>query len=222
MHHCATYSKQLWEPMRQMGDSIPGATVYDPMAGIGTVADVFPDFVPRGCEIEPEYAVRPWIEPINCLQHSDAYLFICTSPPYGNRMADQYLGTPEEKELRSKTGKRPRRQGYAIDLNRKVSPGSSAGLQWGPKYRSTMTEIWQHIVNVNLRSRDGYLLVNVGSSFKNRTYQPVAEWTLQTLMGMDVGLVDYRFVETPGNRDGQNRELRVGGEHLYLFRKGVW
>lgn len=219
--HCATYSKELWPAMQRMVKAnVRSDHVYDPMAGIGTVADIFPDLRPFGCELEPEYAAEAdWIRSGNCLDDRDTFGFVCTSPPYGNRMADQYLGTAAERALRAETGKKPRRNGYAMDLNRRLTDGSAAALQWGPKYRLAMTEIWEHLSRFNV-DVTGHLLVNVASHFRGGVYAEVSEWTLKTILRQEgMVLIDYDFVPTPGNRDGANRELRVGGEHLFLFEK---
>jgi hypothetical protein len=209
------------EEMPRLRDGYPN-TVYDPMAGVGgleAILEPFHDLTPWGSEIEAEYAAeKAWIVHEDCRNHVDDYCLVVTSPPYGNRMADQYLGTPVEQELRATTGKKPRRNSYAIDLNRRVSEGSSAGLQWGPKYRDLMTDIWAHVAEKNV-SPGGHLIVNVASHFRDKEYRPVAEWTLSTLLDLGLVLIEARFVETPGNRDGQNRESRVGGELVYLFRK---
>lgn len=226
--HCAKFSKALIPTIREMILGIPymhgraNYEVYDPMAGVGGLEEILEpfDFLhPVGSEIEPEYAAeKSWIWPEDCRENPDRHLLIITSPPYGNRMADQYLGTPVEQALRAETGKKPRRNSYAIDLNRKVSDGSSAGLQWGPKYRDLMTEIWWHVVK-NQLDEGGHLIVNVASHFRDKEYKPVAEWTLAELLDLGLVLIEARFVPTPGLRDGQNSESRVGGEMVYLFRK---
>jgi len=231
--HCAKFSKELYEPIRQMilrthagqecVNGLAECGVYDPMAGVGTLEEILAPMagwlVPVGSEIEIEYATeRPWIQWEDCRDHLDRYQLIVTSPPYGNRMADQYLGTPAEQALRAETGKKPRRNSYAIDLNRRVSEGSSAGLQWGPKYRELMESIWGHVAQHQLLP-GGHLIVNVASHFRDKEYRPVAEWTLSTLLDLGLVLIEARFAETPGNRDGQNRESRVGGELVYLFQR---
>lgn len=237
--HCAKFSKALFEPIREVIAALPEMhdgypqTVYDPMAGVGTLEEIlepWPDLVPVGSEIEPEYAAaKPWIVARDCLACFEQFSLIITSPPYDNRMHDQYLGTPGERAARALTGKKPRRNGYAIDLGRRVTEGSAAGVR-GDDYRKLMSRIWGHVVDNNM---DGYLIVNVGSNFVTKrirtegkqgtdtatVYNPVAEWTLETLTGLGLVCVSACFVETPGLRDGQNRSARVGGEMVYLFKK---
>jgi hypothetical protein len=224
--HCAKFSKELYEPIRQMISSIwstlDDRLVYDPMAGVGTleaILETFRPLVPVGSEIEEEYAAeKPWIIHEDCRDHLDRYQLIVTSPPYGNRMADQYLGTPAEQKLRAETGRKPRRNSYAIDLNRRVSKGSSAGFQWGPKYRELMETIWAHVAQHQLLP-GGHLIVNVASHFRDKVYQPVAEWTLEALLNLGLELTAAHLVATPGLRDGQNSEARVGHEMVYLFQR---
>lgn len=223
--HCAKFSKELWTPMRAMAarnmslDDI--GHVYDPMAGVGTLEEIFITLDCFGSELEPEYAaMRPWIKAQDCMAERTQFGFICTSPPYGNRFADQYLGTPEERRLYEEEGIRPRRHSYAQDLQRKLTDGSAAAAQWGPKYRFAMAHIWEHVVRWNV-APEGWLMVNVASHYRANEYQPVAPWTLGCILEQPtpMRLVDWEFVETPGLRDGQNNEARVGGEHLFLFRK---
>lgn len=243
-HHCAKFSEALWEPIREMISTIvfavetesDGAYVYDPMAGVGTLEEILEPYgcglLPVGSEIEDLYAAaKPWIRHEDCKDHVGRYQLIVTSPPYDNRMQDQYLGTPAEQAQRALTGKKPRRNGYAIDLGRRVTEGSAAGVR-GDDYRKMMFEIYESVVGRNLLP-GGHFIVNVASSFVTKqtkkkgkagrdttvTYNPVAEWTLCTLLGLGLTLVDARFVETPGYRDGQNRGARVGGEMVYLFRR---
>lgn len=224
VRHPAPFSDALLEPMIQMLKSwrrLGHDPIYDPMAGSGERLGFIATALGVGfcgCEIEPEFIARPEISAQDCTLYEGRHRIILTSPAYGNRMADQYLGTPAEKATRAATGKRPRRRGYAVSLGRKVSAGSGAGLRWGDGYRSLHGRIMQWVVWTNLDD-GGVFLLNVGSHYRGRLYQPVGEWYLELMLGLSLHLVDYRFVETPGFRDGDNRELRVGGEHLYLFQK---
>ena len=86
------------------------------------------------------------------------------------------------------------------------------------KYRDTMGHIWWHVVEQQLLP-GGHLIVNVASHFREKEYKPVKEWTLETILDLGLVLIEARFVPTPGLRDGQNSESRVGGEMVYLFRK---
>lgn len=216
--HCAKFSTELFTTIHEFIGSRP--RIYDPMAGTGErLRQMYPNAILHGSEIEPEYAaVSDWIVARDLRDYHGRHKAIVTSPPYGNRMADQYLGTPAERALRAETGKKPRRNSYAIDLGRPVTEGSPAGLQWGERYRETMSDIWRHIITKNMEI-DGVLVVNVASHFRDGQYQPVAEWTADVITEILV-CAKMRFIPTPGLRDGQNSESRVGGEMVYLFEEG--
>jgi len=47
----------------------------------------------------------------------------------------------------------------------------------------------------------------------------VAEWHRQTVEALGFGLVDDIKVPVKGYRMGENNELRVGYEHVYVFEK---
>lgn len=232
--HPAPYSVELIEPIVEMlkpwapNDEEPNLGIeyekmpmYDPMAGDGkrlaSIAALLG--VPhRGSELEPEFIADPLVTARDLRDYTGSHAIVVTSPAYGNRLADQYLGTPAERELRAATGKVPRRRGYAVALGRKCSPGSGAALQWGQKYRDLHFMLFQHVICYNVVD-GGVLLLNIASHFRGGEYQPVAEWYLGVMVGLGMILVDYRFIETPGYRDGDNRDDRVGGEHLMLWRK---
>lgn len=225
MHHPAKYSPELYEPIRNMlraAGATEGETCYDFMAGTGALAEIIEPLglTYIGCELEPEWAtMHPQTFCADCRTITIKSRLVCCSVPYGNRMADQFLGTPAEQLERAVSGKRPRRMSYAISLGRKLDPTkSAAALQWGPKYRGLMAEIYRHVVSMNMPA-GGYIVMNVASHYRKKDYQPVAEWTLKCLE--DLGLVTQLAISVPtrGMRDGQNRELRVGGEVVALMRK---
>lgn len=219
--HPARYSEALIGPMVALLRPylLGHPDLYDPMAGDGEGLRVIAgalDCGHFGSEIEPEFIKNPMIVARDCRAFADPVEIAVTSPAYGNRMADQYLGTPEERRLRDEEGVMPRRRSYAIALGRPCSDGSGAALQWGEAYRSLHGDIYRHVIHVN---RPRIFLVNITSHFRAKQYQPVAEWTLGTILSLGMVLVDFDFVETLGFRDGQNREDRVGGENLYLFAR---
>lgn len=182
----------------------PDSVLCDPFAGVGRVHELAErlgcDSI--GVELEPEWAathsrticgdstalsalVGPYAGQVDA---------IVTSPAYGNRMADQYLGSDNEKCRRcggsgdepppaglvpedytdgdngvcvqcGGSGKaRSKRMGYAVSLGRKCSPGSGAALPWGDKYRALHERVWGECARV---VRPGGLwVVNVSSFLK--------------------------------------------------------
>lgn len=132
--------------------------------------------------------------------------------------SDQYLGTPAERDERAATGKKPRRVGYAVSLGRKLSPGSGAALQVGPKYREFHRSCWQHVFDYNLIP-GGHFILNVKSHYRGWAFQDVAGWHFDVCGQIGFELVRTWEIECPGMRDGQNREARDLHEYVYLFRK---
>ena len=240
----APYSKELFPAFHEAYDLVatskPGGwlhlDVYDPMAGNGIrlfeMADEWartrafhPDGTPRlatfslnGSEIEREFIAKTWVTERSMLNHRLTYSTVQVSPAYGNRASDQYLGTPAEREERARTGKKPRRMSYAISLGRKLSPGSGAALQVGPKYRAFHQECWQHVFDHNLNP-GGHFILNVKSHYRGWAFQDVAGWHLDACLRIGFELVKTWEIECPGMRDGQNREARDLNEYVYLFRK---
>lgn len=219
------YRYYITAPLLMGPPAVPDG-LYDPMAGSGKIDKIASSMGARwwGSELEPEFIpeeMRDRIMVGDCRNFTGLARCVVTSPAYGNRMADQYLGTPLEQAERAKTGKLPRRRSYAISLGRKLTEGNGAALQWGEEYEALHRSIFEHIVNVNIEPWRGLLLLNVSSHYRAGVYEPVSEWYLRLILSLKMVLVDYRFVSTPGFRDGQNRESRVGGEHLFLFEKVV-
>jgi len=145
---------------------------------------------------------------------------IVTSPDYGNRMSDQYLGTPEEQRLRAEKGAMPRRRGYAISLGRKVSPGSTAGFSFGPQYRALHAEIFTAVTGVCLP--DARLALNVSDFFETRPGDDgpsrvhVVSFWVELIASL--GWVVERLIPvgTRRFRDGANSDLRVDAETVIV------
>lgn len=139
---------------------------------------------------------------------------VVTSPAYGGRFADQYLGTPEEQRLRAETGKMPRRRSYAISLNRRLTEGSGAALQWGPAYRQLHLDIMLNWVEWGVAGA----VINISDHYRDHELQPVTRWWIEAmtnLAGFD--LLDDRAVRTSRFKDGANRDARAEVEHVLVF-----
>ena len=188
-----------------------GARVLDPLAGIGRI-HVLAGRETWGVELEREWArahPRTLVADSRALPFPDGtFDAIATSPPYGNRLADN--------PLRFK--KQSRRRTYAGSLGRDLSPGSAASLQWGPKYRGLMAGIWAESVRV-LRP-EGRFVLNVKDHIRAKSIAGTTGWHLQELIGLGLRLV---YVVSAGSgqgwRVGANSEARAGSELVALFVK---
>jgi len=218
--------------------------ILDPYAGIGRVHELGRDDT-YGIEIEPEWAATHqhtvWADSSTLRrvegEWADRYCSVVqkengergniarpnaviTSCDYGNRMADQYLGTPEERRRRAETGELPRRRGYAISLGRKVSPGSTARFKFGPEYKAAHTRIFTAVTDVCLP--DSKLALNVSDFFvtnapgedPQRAY--VVSFWVELIASL--GWVVERLIPvgTRRFRDGANSDLRVDAETIVV------
>ena len=124
MGHPAKFTDSLMPIMERM---IPdGSIVLDPFAGTGKI-HILP-FKTVGIEIEKEWASLSkgtiCADSMN-IPFSDGFFdAVCTSPTYGNRMADHF---------ESKDGSK--RATYRHALGRKLSGNNSGRMQWGKKYK---------------------------------------------------------------------------------------
>lgn len=111
---------------------IPPATRgLDPFGGTGKIFllhDLVPDLQIECIELEPEWAAydsRITVGNALALPYCDAsFDWVCTSPTYGNRMADHH---------NARDGSR--RNTYRHALGRPLHRDNSGAMQWGDEYR---------------------------------------------------------------------------------------
>lgn len=189
--------------------------ILDPFAGVGRIHKLGKlGYATWGIEIEPEWARQGnWTKVGDCrevmrkdLAMGRTYNAIVTSPCYGNRMADHH----EAKDSSE-------RNTYRHKLGRPLSEGSSAGMQWGAKYRDFHVEAWCEAWNV--LEPGGVFVLNIKNHIRQGKVQKVAEWHVTTLLSFGLELLEVQPVATPGNRRGQNHELRLDHELVCYFRK---
>ena len=237
------------EQLRELAPSGPLAavSVLDPFAGVGGIHQLHPEYATFGIELEPEWAAQhdrtevgdatslPW--------PSKSFDVICTSPAYGNRMADSYDGgndtctncdgdgtievttcpavddgQTEPCDVCAGTGKKPStRYTYRIALGRPLSPGSTAGLQWGHGYRKLHLAAWNEAERV--LKPGGLFLLNISDHYRDRRLQGVDLWHANALGQLGLNLKRQIPITTPRQGNGANRELRDSCEWLLIFRK---
>lgn len=188
--------------------------VLDPFAGVGGVHRLR-DLCHRtvqtvGLELEPEWAAaHPGTIAGDVLAMpaawSGRFRAVVSSPCYGNRMADHH-------DARDAS----RRNTYRHALGRDLSPGSSAGMQWGREYRAFHRQAFAAILTT--LETGGLVLWNVKNHYRGGEVQLVAEWHLRTWLELGCSLVRVVDVEATGNRQGENHELRTEAEFLFVLR----
>lgn len=257
--HPAKFSPEIIDELTtQLALRVPthdqGTVLLDPFAGVEpdgvhSIADQLAvDSV--GVEIEPEWAAahdRTICGDSQLLagligSYCGQVTAVVTSPAYGNRMADQYVGNAETEKCRAcdGTGLDPDRQldeprcgncggtgrakskriGYAPALGRRCTPGSGAALAWGGRYRELHRRVWDQCDQA--LTPGGWWLVNVSSFLKTvngeQRYQPVMEWHLDEI-ARRARIMQLVSVPTRRMGFGANASARVHTEHIIVARK---
>ena len=245
--HDAKFSDEVLDVLRRilLDEARPVAgPIVDPFAGVGRLAEVGRKDI-RGIELEPEWSSSArWIRQGNALDRR-AYPrkvgAVVSSPCYGNRFADQYLGPlcPEcdGVGLVSSTGSAKLvdmacpvcadsgrdgrgRYGYAISLGRKVSEGSAASLQWGPKYRVFHLQ-WLGVIAEKLEPGPRRLVLNMSDHYRGKEGRAyVCDWWVSAARRFGFRLVEAYTADTDRNGHGQNHERRAESEMVFVFDLG--
>lgn len=212
--HPARYSRQLLPLFAELLDDRP--RVLDPFAGTGErLATVVPAERLWLNELEPEWAeaARATQATVTqgdarCLPYPDSFFAaVCTSPTFGNRMADNFEDhRPEHGYVRNT---------YRHVLGRPLSPGNSGALQWGEAYRALHRAAWTEAVRV--LAPGGLFVLNISDHIRAGRRIPVSAWHRVTLE--ELGLIhrETHEVATPRQRMGANHAARVECEYVMVF-----
>lgn len=188
--------------------------ILDPFGGTGKVFLLnrwYPSAEIHAVEIEPEWAkIHPQTTLGNALAlpWQDNYFDgVCTSPTYGNRMADHDEGTIA-------LGWEYRRT-YAAALQKKLHPDNSGAMQWGSAYKEFHAKAWQEATRV--LKDGGVFVLNIKNHIRAGIEQPVTEWHIETLLSLGYEMVEHNKINTPSMRFGQNAGLRIEYESVIKF-----
>ena len=184
--------------------------ILDPFAGTGKLRMIRPDaFL---LEIEPEWAAisgatvgdalaMPW--------EDGTFDAVCTSPTYGNRMADHFTDHQKDKNYTRNT--------YRHALGRPLTKNNSGGMQWGDKYREFHEKAWIEVWRV--LQPGGKFILNVSDHIRKGIVQEVTKWHKETAEKIGFVFVENIEVKTQRQRQGRNGEKRVNCENVMIFSK---
>lgn len=186
-------------------------SILDPFGGTGKIFDLheyagFEGARIEAIEIEPEWAAldeRITVGDALALPFDDCtFDAICTSPTYGNRMADTLIDKYD-------------RITYTSKLGRKLHANNSGGMQWGKKYRDFHERAWGEALRV--MKEGGAFVLNIKNHIRAGAEQDVTAWHVSALEAMGMTQVNRTDVPTPSMRWGQNGNARVSFESVILF-----
>jgi SAM-dependent methyltransferase len=206
LSHPARFSKKLMPIFEEYLDGY--FWVLDPFAGTGRIHDVPGEHHTIGIEIEPEWAE---LHPSTIVGDAtdlpmvwtDRFDAICTSPCYGNRLADHHNASDGSL-----------RRSYTHDLGRKLHPNNAGGMHWGPEYRELHEKAWNECARV--LKPGGRFILNIKDHIRGGIRQPVTSWHLGVLVDLGLRLFAVQVVDTPQLKQGENSHLRCP-EGVYIF-----
>jgi SAM-dependent methyltransferase len=186
--------------------------VLDPFGGTGKIFLLnhwLPALQIEAVEIEPEWAAlnpRTTLGNALALPWPNGYFdAICTSPAYGNRLADKWLLDTYKRNT------------YAISIGRDLHPDNGAAMQWGERYRAFHRQTWVEARRV--LAPGGRFVLNIKDHIRGGVVQPVTQWHIDALHELGFVQVWERRIDTPSFRMGYNGDARMPYESVILFRQ---
>jgi hypothetical protein len=194
--------------------------ILDPFAGTGKIGLIKNHgFVGRiFCnEIEKEWGnssihpVDEWhfCDSANMDWAIDEYFdAICTSPTYGNRMADHFNSKDSSKRIT-----------YKHYLGKDLNKNNTGRMQWGAKYKEKHLEIYKECKRV--LKLNGIFILNVSDHIRKGKVVKVSKWHEEILLNIGMTKIKEILIKTERMKFGKNYSERVKNEVIYVFKKGA-
>lgn len=194
--------------------------VLDPMGGTGKIGKL-KEYGYEGRiysnELESEWALQGYENGCDVVTMSDAekmewedeyFDAICTSPTYGNRMADSHEAKDESK-----------RNTYTHSIGRKLHEENTGKMQWGKNYQDKHRKIYNEINRV-LKPK-GKFILNIKNHIRKGEEVDVSSFHKELMLQSGFTLSKEVKVPVRGNGFGQNGNIRVDHEFIFIFEKEV-
>ncbi len=192
--------------------------ILDPFGGTGKVFLLehwLPGVQIEAVEIEPEWAAinpRTTLGNALALPWPDGYFdALCTSPTYGNRMAD----SPRPDTSIWKTGVTT----YADKLGRRLADDNTGAYEWGVGYRALHIRAWREARRV--MHPGGRFVLNIKDHIGNGERQHVTDWHIEALTALGFVMCEHVKIDCPGMRYGRNGDKRVKYESVILLARDM-
>jgi hypothetical protein len=208
MRHPAKFSKELLPVFERHLKGL--SDVLDPFGGTGKLREVVPTATIM--EIEPEWASLSGaiVGDATAMPFADkSFSAVCTSPTYGNRMADSFIDhQPKKKYVRNT---------YTHAIGRKLTKGNTGCLQWGEEYRRMHEQAWKEVHRV--LKPNGLFLLNISNHIRNKEEVKVSEWHLAAAIAVGFKLVKEERIATKRQKMGEHSEASVDNEKVYVLKQ---
>jgi hypothetical protein len=224
-------------------------SIFDPFAGTGLIHKMmeYDDrFRTFGVELEAEWAnmhPRTRQGDSRCLTSMfrlRRFDVICTSPTYGNRMADHHDaqetcrpckgtgggwimrpdGVPDFQTCPKCKGlgyRNHHRRTYKHRLGRDLTPGNSGAMQWGPEYWELHKKVWAECAKVH--EPGGIFILNISNHIRKGVEVEVCGFHTEVLNDLGYELIEPYWFPTKGMLYGANRDKRTSGEMVLVYQR---
>lgn len=190
--------------------------VLDPFAGTGKIAELksfTPCYVVAN-EIEPEWSCQCIDKGCDEVYTEDAQFLtlsykvdaIVTSPTYGNRMADHHNAKDNSK-----------RNTYTHCIGRQLTDGNTGKMQFGEQYKTKHIAVYENLLQY--LAPQGIFILNVSNFIRKGEEVDVVSFHTDALISLGLQWWDDTVVQTHRLTYGANRDKRVSGEHILVFKR---